>query len=81
MLPDKRYSFTVRFFYKREKMTFEMHNRGELLFDDALEFDCKLDDYVLDKDGNPIAGVKIKAESPEEAVAEAMKLIVDAKVL
>ena len=27
------------------------------------------------------AGVKIKAESPEEAVAEAMKLIADAKVL
>ena len=27
------------------------------------------------------AGVKIKAESPEEAVANAMKLIADAKVL
>ena len=27
------------------------------------------------------AGVKIKAESPEESVAQAMKLIADAKVL
>ena len=30
---------------------------------------------------NRQAGVKIKAESPEEAVAQAMKLIADAKVL